>query len=209
MIDAWNEAQQSHIRSMSWLAQVFPQKLRAVIEGELWRGHAKKDGTPFVSFYDAATTPIPYGLGLDCPGDHLSYREAIRYCEVMPANKRVAELLRSEEAKGNPLGKQGGTGANQHTKEEESKGSDRTSARKRGENAAYLTARIERDAPEIAERLAQGQFRSVRQAAIEAGIVKVPTDFEKAQKAALRLPVEKRLLLLNWLAGQCEEVASR
>eukprot|EP00752_Nemacystus_decipiens_P017587 g15760.t1 len=145
-------------------------------ERELWRGHTKKDGTPFVSFYDAATTPIPYGLGLDCPGDHLSYREAIRYCEVMPANKRVAELLRSEEAKGNPLGKQGGTGANQHTKEEESKGSDRTSARKRGENAAYLTARIERDAPEIAERLAQGQFRSVRQAAIEAGIIKVPTD---------------------------------
>ena len=40
--------------------------------------------------------------------------------------------------------------------------------------AAYLVAKLKRDAPEIAERLAAGEFRSVRAAALAAGIVKPP-----------------------------------
>jgi hypothetical protein len=34
----------------------------------------------------------------------------------------------------------------------------------RGNSAAYLVARLKRDAPEIAERLAAGEFRSARAA---------------------------------------------
>ena len=41
----------------------------------------------------------------------------------------------------------------------------------RGTGAAYLAARLKRDLPEISERLADGEFRSVRAAAIEAGII--------------------------------------
>jgi hypothetical protein len=52
-------------------------------------------------------------------------------------------------------------GTNQHT----GGGSNRTS--KRGENAEYLTARLKRDAPDIAAQLERGEFKSVRQAAIE------------------------------------------
>ena len=37
--------------------------------------------------------------------------------------------------------------------------------------AAYLIARLKRDAPEIAERLAAGEFKSARAAAIAAGII--------------------------------------
>ena len=45
-----------------------------------------------------------------------------------------------------------------------------------GRGAAYLKARLRRDAPELAKALERGQFRSVRAAAIEAGIIKpVPT----------------------------------
>jgi len=40
-----------------------------------------------------------------------------------------------------------------------------------GENSDYLTARIARDNPEILEGMKQGKYRSVRAAAIDAGII--------------------------------------
>jgi hypothetical protein len=39
--------------------------------------------------------------------------------------------------------------------------------KEKGNSAQYLTARLKRDAPDIAERLERGEFKSVRQAAIE------------------------------------------
>jgi hypothetical protein len=50
-------------------------------------------------------------------------------------------------------------------------------------NADYLTARIARDHPEILERMKQGQFKSVRAAAKEAGIVKDPTPLQLLWRA--------------------------
>jgi len=55
-----------------------------------------------------------------------------------------------------------------------------------GNSADYLTARIQRDNPTIYERLRRGEYRSVRAAAIDAGIVKptvrysLPSDPEAA-----------------------------
>jgi hypothetical protein len=51
-------------------------------------------------------------------------------------------------------------------KEQEDKGSDRTS---RGETQTYLLRRLARDRPDILERVKSGEFRSARAAAIEAG----------------------------------------
>jgi hypothetical protein len=42
----------------------------------------------------------------------------------------------------------------------------------RGNSAAYLVAKLKRDAPEFADRLAVGEFRSARAAARAAGIIK-------------------------------------
>jgi hypothetical protein len=42
---------------------------------------------------------------------------------------------------------------------------------KRGNSTDYLTRRIARDRPDILERLKSGEIESVRQAAIEAGIL--------------------------------------
>ena len=50
-------------------------------------------------------------------------------------------------------------------------GTDSTSIPVCGETLPYLTARIIRDRPDIAERMKAGEFPSVRQAALEAGIV--------------------------------------
>jgi hypothetical protein len=53
-------------------------------------------------------------------------------------------------------------------------------------NAKYLTARIARDRPDILERMKAGEFRSVRAAAREAGIVKptfaIPAEPEGAAR---------------------------
>lgn len=62
----------------------------------------------------------------------------------------------------------------------------------RDNRADYLTARIKRDNPEIFEGLKNGDFKSVRQAAIAAGIIKVPNLYELAMKAYLRLPANKK-----------------
>ena len=58
--------------------------------------------------------------------------------------------------------------------------------------ASYLRARLKRDAPGILKQLERGAFPSVRQAAIAAGIVKVPSALEKVQKAVQRLSTRRR-----------------
>lgn len=59
-----------------------------------------------------------------------------------------------------------------------------------GDRADYLTRRIARDHPDILERMKAGHYRSVRQAALEAGIVKpvvqVPAEPARAARALLR-----------------------
>jgi hypothetical protein len=65
------------------------------------------------------------------------------------------------------IGKHGGDRRSAQAKGDQ--GSDRTL--KRGDNAAYLQARLRRDAPEVADALERGEIKSARAAAIEAGII--------------------------------------
>lgn len=76
----------------------------------------------------------------------------------------------------------------------------------KGNNADYLTARIARDHPEILEGMKQGKYRSVRAAAIDAGIIdpnktrrhQLPTDPTAAgQYLAKRVDAE-------WMATMLE-----
>lgn len=61
-----------------------------------------------------------------------------------------------------------------------------------GTEAKYLAARLKRDHPEIADRVTRGEYRSIRAAALDAGIIKptktVPIDTpERAIQALLRV----------------------
>ncbi len=69
-------------------------------------------------------------------------------------------------------------------------------------NATYLTSRLKRDAPAIAARLERGEFRSVRAAAIEAGIVRVHAPLEKAKRLFLSLSDFERNEFLSWVYGE-------
>lgn len=56
----------------------------------------------------------------------------------------------------------------------------------RGNRSAYLTARIARDRPDVLARMKQGEFRSVRAAAIEAGIIDPARQIEAQATRAVR-----------------------
>jgi hypothetical protein len=79
----------------------------------------------------------------------------------------------------------------------------------RGNHSEYLAARLKRDRPDIHARLAAGEFRSVRAAAIEAGIVtprprlSIPLDDLDAAGALLRrrLAPAQLIQLIDALKG--------
>lgn len=77
--------------------------------------------------------------------------------------------------------------------------SDNIKATKGGTSADYLTARIKRDRPDIADRMQRGEFRSVRAAAIEAGLVARPDPMQQARRAFERLQPEDREEFIQWL----------
>ena len=82
---------------------------------------------------------------------------------VRKARKRAVE-----EAASSPIAEHGGL---RETEDQ----ADNVRLPTYGNHATYLTRRLARDAPEIAAKLAAGEYSSVRVAALEAGIVK-PTD---------------------------------
>jgi hypothetical protein len=55
-----------------------------------------------------------------------------------------------------------------------------------GNSAEYLVARIARDRPDILEKMKAGEYRSVRQGAIDAGIIAVPHPDDGHLEALLR-----------------------
>ena len=65
-----------------------------------------------------------------------------------------------------------------------------TNLKSSSQTAEYLTRRIARDHPTILERMKSGEFPSVRQAALEAGIVKpsfqCPIDVDRAARLILK-----------------------
>ncbi len=177
----FRECQQAHGKAMSWLVQILPAKIETFIERRTWEGvNNGVSGEPFQSFYECATTRIPHGLGFDGECKRLTYQEVVRYCELQRSD--VAAMMRNEvpelAVSGRP--KKGG-----------SRKVDNINL-KGGTDPTYLVRRMKRDAPEIAQALADGEFRSVRAAAIAAGIVKVPTPFEQVMKLWPKLSVAER-----------------
>lgn len=74
---------------------------------------------------------------------------------------------------------------------------DKITRLERGTSAPYLIARLKRDAPSIAERLGAGEFKSVRSAAIEAGIVKSTSRLEKLRREWRLASEEERRAFLK------------
>ena len=83
--------------------------------------------------------------------------------------------------------------------------SDNVRPNSHGNGSSYIAARLARDHPDILERMKRGEFRSVRAAALEAGIVKPQKTYtgsalERATKAVRDLSDDERAALLELVA---------
>lgn len=76
---------------------------------------------------------------------------------------------------------------------------------KGGTSAVYQRARIQRDCPDIAQRLEAGEFKSVRAAAIEAGIVRPLTPIEQTLKLLTKLTADERQLVRDAIDAMVED----
>lgn len=81
---------------------------------------------------------------------------------------------------------------NSNAKKDRENSSNDVTAVFRGNDASYLASRIKRDRPDIAQRLERGEFKSIRAAAIKAGIVKVPSQLEIAKRTWNRMNESER-----------------
>lgn len=158
----------------------------AVIEYSAWTQLSRQDGKPFESYTEFCKARRPFGLGRS--------DEDINRIIAEGKAKSAAQLVREAP-------REVGPGQGTRTDLEPEPRSDRTKL-SRGENAPYLAARLNRDHPDIAARVEAGEFKSIRAAAIEAGIIRVPSKLQLAQKAFVRLNGDDRLEFIAWMTTQ-------
>ena len=107
----------------------------------------------------------------------ISAKDAIAAVRKLTTQQLAADPKDLNIAPGNP------TGANQFTKDEERNldyyqdSKQEPASAQGGSDPEYLTARIARDRPDILDKMRQGEYPSVRAAAVDAGIVKPRKQF--------------------------------
>lgn len=144
---------------------------------EGWKSVSQRDGTAFVSFEHYCQTPWhDGGLGIEVA---------------------TVEQILSNSDPGMKVGALGKPGEFGRGRPKEDRVYNVNS--KGGNRPEYLTARLARDNPEILAQLKAGDFPSVRQAAIAAGIVKIPTPLELAKRAVKRMAVMDQNRFFSWL----------
>jgi len=147
------------VKDTSWRSENLTSDLTLFEQAEGWRVLPDANGELFRSYTAFVEERWPFGLG---------YRRAEldRYiADRKSAEERARTATPLREESGRPV-------ANDSVRSIRSP--------RGGENADYLTARIARDNPAILERMQAGEFKSVRAAAKEAGLVRptvrIPTD---------------------------------
>jgi hypothetical protein len=74
----------------------------------------------------------------------------------------------------------------------------------RGTAASYLTARLARDRPDILDQLKAGAYKSVRAAAIAAGIVQPTTPLQYVQTGWRKAAIEDKKKIVVWIQDQLQ-----
>jgi hypothetical protein len=134
------------------------------------------NGKPFRTFEAFCVEKQPYGLGYD----------PAALDRIIADRKARTAQERAERA--TAIAGHGEVGNGR------SRGSITTST---GRGADYLAGRIKRDRPDIHKRMEKGEFKSVRAAAIEAGIVKPPGPVDLLKRAWNKAtPAQRKAFLL-------------
>lgn len=157
--------------------ETLPKMVLKIGKGRLWDKLKPRGREPFAEFSDFASHPLPDGLGCDigrlidlCKG----HDKAVKFLEAQLGREQKKTVVSGKHH--SPL-------------------SDNEEATQ-GTSAAYLLRRLARLGDDWMERYEAGEFSSVRQAAIAAGIVKVPTALDRLLKLwAKATPAERKQFL--------------
>lgn len=159
---------------------MLPQNLEEIRVNELWRQWPRGTGKPFESFTEAITAPQPYGLGL---GQYHQWIRPFQVYHLCDGFRDLQMALRPVVVERLPAMRQG-----QRTDLEHPSNGRKLQAAGNGEE--YLVRRLKaedaKNGTDFAGKWARGEYRSVRQAAIAAGIVKV-TDSDKTRSPLDRI----------------------
>jgi hypothetical protein len=144
--------------------ETLPKMVLKIGKGRLWDKLKPRGRDAFAEFSDFATHPLPDGLGCDigrlidlCKG----HDKAVKFLEAQQGREQKETVV------------QGKHSSLQRKEEEITSG---------GNGSAYLLRRLARLGDDWMDRYEAGEFASVRQAAIAAGIVKVPSVLDKLRK---------------------------
>jgi hypothetical protein len=96
---------------------------------------------------------------------------------------RARVVAQAKELEGDPLSPNGGDRRSERVSVLQCK---TETQEEWGNSSDYLTRRLARDRPDLIDRMKAGEFRSVRAAALEAGIVKPSVSFPRDVHAAAR-----------------------
>jgi hypothetical protein len=161
-------------------------KLWAFRDKEFFRQLVDKTNHPFMSFESFCETPWPYGLGLP-PGvgpaiiaEKNKAKTIATIAQELAADPNMKALA---SGPGRPEGSRNNV-ANRHINSLSS------------DSAERIIRRLKRDAPEIAEALANGDYKSARAAAIAAGIITPPTTLDQLRRSWRKAtPLERKTFL--------------
>ena len=176
-------AQSALISGTDNLFDILPKAVKLIIRDELWKDRNDRQGGPFESFEAFVLHSLPEGLEI---------ASMDRLVDFVRDSSEVVKMVQGEmgEAKGHG-GVEGHKGQNEHSARVDNVNTSKQP--KGGNHKSYLLKRLKRDNPEIAEDYIQGNYPSVRQAAIAAGIVKVKTPLEIALAAFRKLTDEEKV----------------
>jgi hypothetical protein len=186
--DPVSVAQRCITHGVEKLHKIFPKAVKQIIEEELWKERQDKNGNYFKTFKEFVEHPLWQGLEIS------PTRKLKDYVQEDAEVLKLVENELSEEMQ-DPHSRPGNQNAAK--KENTVDNVNPVSGSKGGNQADYLLSRLKRDAPDIAEGYFKGEYPSVRQAALAAGIVKQQSPFEKAVKAMKKLDNEQDLIELR------------
>lgn len=173
------------------LFKTFPSAIRRIVEERLWATRLDKSGKPFASFEAFVTARLWHGLEIKDMGTLLMY---------LKESPDVVRIVQGEVgALGEVGAPEGHVGRNQYSANVDN--INISNPTKGGTDPTYLLARMKRDAPDVAQDYLDGKHKSIRAAAIVAGIIKVPSNYEQAIKAIGKLTPDELLMLKEYLGA--------
>ena len=171
-------AQSALIHGGKWLDEL-PSIVVEICDTEAWKTCKDRNGKTFTNFTDMIAAELPEGLGI-------TVKKLRKLVAGTVADRPLAVAVGEEQGQtvtpGRPNPENRSNGTNLQTS---------------GNGSEYLLRRLSRMDGDWLARYEAGEFKSVRAAAIAAGIVKVPTVIDKLRSAWKKATNDERLAFLK------------